>query len=104
VDLTLFNRLLRLVVDHSLADYMTNKNNIVISFKDMQHTNAYGLIRGLQFASFLVQYYGLVSPVERRKSQPWVIGHRPTSQTMPASTHVANTAHPVTGAECRSCS
>ena len=26
----------------------------------MAHTNAYGLIRGLQFASFIVQYYGLV--------------------------------------------
>lgn len=60
VDLTLFNRLLRLIVDHSLADYMTNKNNIVIAYKDMQHTNSYGLIRGLQFASFLTQYYGLV--------------------------------------------
>ena len=28
--------------------------------QDMAHTNAYGLIRGLQFASFIVQYYGLV--------------------------------------------
>jgi len=26
----------------------------------MSHTNSYGLIRGLQFASFVVQYYGLV--------------------------------------------
>lgn len=30
------------------------------SFKDMNHTNSYGIIRGLQFASFIVQYYGLV--------------------------------------------
>lgn len=60
VDLTLLNRLLRLVIDHNIADYMTAKNNIVISFKDMMHTNTYGIIRGLQFASFAFQYYGLV--------------------------------------------
>lgn len=60
IDLTLLNRLLRLIVDHNIADYMTAKNNIVISFKDMMHTNTYGLIRGLQFASFTFQYYGLI--------------------------------------------
>ena len=26
----------------------------------MNHTNSYGIIQGLQFASFIVQYYGLV--------------------------------------------
>ena len=60
MDLTLLNRLLRLVVDHNLADYMTSKNNVQLSFKDMNHTNSYGLIRGLKFASFITQYYGLV--------------------------------------------
>jgi pre-mRNA-processing factor 8 len=60
IDLTLLNRLLRLIVDHNIADYMTAKNNVSISYKDMMHTNGYGLIRGLQFASFIVQYYGLV--------------------------------------------
>ena len=60
IDLTLLNRLLRLIVDHNIADYMTAKNNIVIAYKDMAHTNSYGLIRGLQFASFIMQYYGLV--------------------------------------------
>ncbi|KAM0831683.1 hypothetical protein ACQ4PT_065388 [Festuca glaucescens] len=60
IDLTLLNRLLRLVLDHNIADYVTAKNNIVLSYKDMSHTNSYGLIRGLQFASFIVQYYGLV--------------------------------------------
>jgi pre-mRNA-processing factor 8 len=39
---------------------MTTKNNIVISYKDMSHTNSYGLIRGLQFASFIMQFYGLI--------------------------------------------
>lgn len=28
--------------------------------QDMNHTNSYGIIRGLQFASFIVQFYGLV--------------------------------------------
>lgn len=53
MDLTLLNRLLRLIIDHNLADYMTTKNNVVISYKDMSHTNSYGFIRGLQFASFI---------------------------------------------------
>jgi len=44
VDLTLLNRLLRLIVDHNLADYMTCKNNVVLTFKDMNHTNSYGLL------------------------------------------------------------
>jgi pre-mRNA-processing factor 8 len=60
MDLTFLNRLLRLILDHNLADYMSAKNNVVLSFKDMNHTNGYGLIRGLQFASFIFQYYGLV--------------------------------------------
>jgi len=60
IDLTFLNRLLRLIVDHNIADYMTAKNNVVINYKDMNHTNSYGIIRGLQFASFVVQYYGLM--------------------------------------------
>ena len=60
IDLTLLNRLLRLIMDHNLADYCTSKNNIMLTYKDMSHTNAYGLIRGLQFSSFIFQYYGLV--------------------------------------------
>ncbi|KAK0464642.1 NUC071 domain-containing protein [Desarmillaria tabescens] len=55
IDLTLLNRLLRLILDHNLADYITAKNNT-----DMAHTNAFGLIRGLQFSAFVFQYYGLV--------------------------------------------
>ncbi|KAJ1927298.1 hypothetical protein IWQ60_003038 [Tieghemiomyces parasiticus] len=60
IDLTLLNRLLRLVLDHNLADYMTAKNNVVLNYKDMQHVNSYGLLRGLQFSGFLTQYYGLM--------------------------------------------
>ncbi|EMD31722.1 hypothetical protein CERSUDRAFT_100187 [Gelatoporia subvermispora B] len=60
IGLTLLNRLLRLVLDHNLADYITAKNNTVLTYKDMAHRNAYGLIRGLQFSAFVFQYYGLV--------------------------------------------
>lgn len=71
IDLTLLNRLLRLIMDHNLADYcvrwlrpsrgwltpcaQTSKNNIVLTYKDMSHVNAFGLIRGLQFSSFIFQ-------------------------------------------------
>jgi len=55
IDLTLLNRLLRLIMDHNLADYCTSKNNIVLTYKDMSHVNAYGMIRGLQFSSFIFQ-------------------------------------------------
>ena len=60
IDILMLNRLLRLVLDHNIADYITAKNNVVLSYKDMSHTNKYGLIRGLQFASFVAQYYGLI--------------------------------------------
>lgn len=60
VDVTLLNPLLKLIMDHNIADYVTSKNNVVIAFKDMMHTNSYGLIRGLQFSGFVFQYYALV--------------------------------------------
>ncbi|KAF1955064.1 PROCN-domain-containing protein [Byssothecium circinans] len=60
IDLTLLNRLLRLIMDHNLADYITAKNNVQLNYKDMNHVNAYGMIRGLQFSAFVFQYYGLV--------------------------------------------
>ncbi|KAL1220606.1 Pre-mRNA-processing-splicing factor 8A [Cardamine amara subsp. amara] len=60
VDFTLLNKLLRLIVDSNIADYVTAKNNVDLSYKDMRHTNSYGLIRGLQFSSFVTQFYGLV--------------------------------------------
>jgi pre-mRNA-processing factor 8 len=60
IDLSLLNRLLRLIVDHNIADYMTTKNNVGINFKDMNHTNFFGVIMGLQFTSFIFQFYGLI--------------------------------------------
>ena len=60
MDLTLLNQLLRLIVDHNIADYISAKNNVTINYKDMNHINSFGIIRGLQFASFITQFYGLV--------------------------------------------
>ena len=39
---------------------MTTKMNVVLAYKDMSHTNSHGIIRGVQFGSFIFQYYGLV--------------------------------------------
>ncbi|KAI0118945.1 pre-mRNA processing splicing factor 8 [Nemania sp. FL0031] len=60
IDLTLLNRLLRLIMDHNLADYISSKNNVQLTYKDMNHVNSYGMIRGLQFSGFVFQFYGLV--------------------------------------------
>ncbi|KAK5162724.1 pre-mRNA-splicing factor 8 [Saxophila tyrrhenica] len=60
IDITLLNRLLRLIMDHNMADYISSKNNVQLNYKDMNHTNAYGMIRGLQFSGFVFQYYGLI--------------------------------------------
>ena len=60
IDMTLLTKLLRLIVDHNNADYMTVKNNVVVKYKDMNHITSCGIVKGLQFASFVVQYYGLV--------------------------------------------
>ena len=60
IDFNLLLSLLRLIVDHNIADYMCKKSNVKITFKDMEHVNHYGLINGLQFAGFIFQYYGLI--------------------------------------------
>jgi hypothetical protein len=49
IDLTLLNRLLRLIVDHNIADYMTAKNNVVINYKVLVHS--YLLSRSLDLKS-----------------------------------------------------
>ena len=47
-------------MDKNIADYITAKNNVAITYKDMNHVNSYGMIHGLQFASFVFQYYGFI--------------------------------------------
>ncbi|SMN20752.1 similar to Saccharomyces cerevisiae YHR165C PRP8 Component of the U4/U6-U5 snRNP complex, involved in the second catalytic step of splicing [Maudiozyma saulgeensis] len=63
VDFTLLNRLLRLIIDPNMADYITAKNNIIINFKDMSYINKYGLLKAHQFSSFIYQFYGLVMDI-----------------------------------------
>ena len=60
IDLNILSRLLRLILDQNIADYMSSKNNVNITYKDMNHVNLYGIIRGIQYSSFIVQYYGLI--------------------------------------------
>lgn len=60
IDHMLLNRMLRLIMDPTIANYITAKNNVKVSYKDMSHTNSYGIVRGLQFSSFVVQYHGLL--------------------------------------------
>ena len=48
----------------------TKKNNVVLAYKDMSHTNSYGLIRGLQFASFVTQYYALMLDIQESPDEP----------------------------------
>ncbi|KAI0085721.1 RNA recognition motif of the spliceosomal PrP8-domain-containing protein [Irpex rosettiformis] len=45
---------------HTLADYITAKNNSGLMYKDMSHVNTYGLICGLRFSAFVFQYHGLI--------------------------------------------
>ncbi|KAF2857228.1 PROCN-domain-containing protein [Piedraia hortae CBS 480.64] len=59
VDHILLGRLLRLIMDQGLATYIASKNNVQLSYKDMNHVNHYGMIRGLQFSAFVFQYWGL---------------------------------------------
>lgn len=94
IDFTLLNRLLRLVMDHNLADYITAKNNITISYKDMSHVNGYGLIKGLQFASFVFQYYGLILDILllglRRASELAGPPHQPNESFKVKQDSIAN--------------
>ena len=54
IDLTLLNRLLRLIIAHNIADYITAKKNVAICYKDMNHTISYKVTKGLKFAVFVV--------------------------------------------------
>eukprot|EP00792_Barthelona_sp_PAP020_P004627 TRINITY_DN2246_c0_g1_i1.p1 TRINITY_DN2246_c0_g1~~TRINITY_DN2246_c0_g1_i1.p1 ORF type:complete len:2283 (-),score=561.88 TRINITY_DN2246_c0_g1_i1:22-6870(-) len=59
-DLNLLNKLLKLCIDDQLSDYLTSRNNVNVNFKDMNYTSNYGIIKGLQFSSFLIQYWYLI--------------------------------------------
>jgi len=60
MDLSLLNRVLKIMVDINIVDYLTSKNNTYITFKDMTHLNSFGLLRGLQFSTFLISFTNLI--------------------------------------------
>ena len=54
IDLTLLNRLLRLIVDHNIADYMTAKNNIIINYKVRHNKVFYAICTNYYYYYYLV--------------------------------------------------
>lgn len=47
LDLMLLNKILRLIMDSNLADYITSRYNTVVNYKDMKVTNSFGILEGL---------------------------------------------------------
>ena len=60
IDGVFLHHILKIMMHRFLADYITAKNEVVITYKDMSYTNKYGLIRGLRFAPFITQLWGLI--------------------------------------------
>ncbi|KAF7684116.1 Pre-mRNA-splicing factor 8 like protein [Astathelohania contejeani] len=59
IDLNLLSKLLNLILDPILTEYIISKNNVMISYKDLQYNNNVGAIRGLEFYSFIYLFYTL---------------------------------------------
>lgn len=60
IDLNLFCKILRLIIDPVLVDFIIARMNCVLRYKDMEVVNFVGLVRGLEFASFLHALWHLV--------------------------------------------
>ncbi|KAI4290939.1 pre-mRNA-processing factor 8 [Pancytospora philotis] len=60
IDLTLLGKLLKLVVDPILVDYMVSRLSCKLTYKDMELTNAFGVISGLELSSFICAFWLLV--------------------------------------------
>lgn len=59
VDNNLLLKLLKIVVDPALADYMISRNNCRVVYKDMGYTNHVGFLKGFQFSAFVHRFYSL---------------------------------------------
>lgn len=61
VDLNLLARVLRLVIDPVLADYVVARNSASLGYKDINFSNFVGILKGLAFAPFvfMVWYAGI---------------------------------------------
>ncbi|KMV66279.1 U5 snRNP spliceosome subunit [Encephalitozoon cuniculi EcunIII-L] len=60
VDNNLLSKLLKLVLDPALADYIISRNNCKVVYKDMVYTNHVGFIKGLQLSSFVYKFYSFI--------------------------------------------
>lgn len=59
IDLNLLARMLRLVLDPILADYMISRNSASMCYKDMNFSNCVGIVKGLAFAPFASMLYNM---------------------------------------------
>lgn len=60
VDNNLLSKLLKLILDPTLADYITSRNNCQVFYKDMVYTNHVGFIKGFQLSPFVYKFYSFI--------------------------------------------
>ncbi|AFM98118.1 U5 snRNP spliceosome subunit [Encephalitozoon hellem ATCC 50504] len=60
VDNNLLSKLLKLVLDATLADYIISRNNCRVFYKDMAYTNHIGFIEGFQLSAFVYKFYSFI--------------------------------------------
>lgn len=60
VDNNLLCKLLKLVMEPALADYIISRNNCHVCYKDMSYVNHVGFIKGFQLSSFVYKFYTFV--------------------------------------------
>lgn len=73
----MLNRLLRLIVDHNIADYMTAKNNVMISYKVRVGISALACWERLMF--FSAGNYETVVVTIQRHWLSFITGYGPSS-------------------------
>lgn len=59
IDLNLLNKLLRIFIDPVVVDFIIARLGCRVVYKDMSLTNAVGVIKGLQFSSFIYAFWTL---------------------------------------------
>ncbi|ADM11361.1 U5 snRNP pre-mRNA splicing factor Prp8 [Encephalitozoon intestinalis ATCC 50506] len=60
IDNNLLSKLLKLVLDPTLADYIISRNNCLVFYKDMRYTNHVGFIKGFQLSAFVYKFYSFI--------------------------------------------
>lgn len=84
VDNNLLSKLLKLVLEPTLADYIISRNNCRVVYKDMSYTNHVGFLRGFQLSAFVYKLYSFVIDLcvlgedvfmDERSSIKWYFRH-----------------------------